>query len=177
VQTSLNKADSSTQGGYIKPGTGIPVTDLTSSVQTSLGKADSGYQKPGSGIPVTDLTTAVQTSLGKADSATQGGYVKPGTGIPSTDLAAAVQTSLTNAAAAYQKPGAGIPTTDLTAAAQANLAAAAAAAVYVFYTGTSWPARPATTGICNYMATNFNPTSVPNPTDAVANDLLWVKAS
>ncbi len=33
--------------------------------------AASAYQKPGAGIPTTDLTSAVQTSLGKADSAEQ----------------------------------------------------------------------------------------------------------
>jgi hypothetical protein len=38
------KADSATQGGYVKPGTGIPKTDLATVVQTSLGKADSSLQ-------------------------------------------------------------------------------------------------------------------------------------
>ena len=33
--------------------------------QTSLGKADSAYQKPSGGIPSTDLTSEVQTTLGK----------------------------------------------------------------------------------------------------------------
>ena len=58
-------------GAYVKPGTGIPKTDLASGVQTSLGKADTAYQKPGTGIPKTDLASAVQTSLGKADTALQ----------------------------------------------------------------------------------------------------------
>lgn len=69
---------------------------LDSSVQTSLGKADTAYQKPNTGIAKSDLASAVQTSLGKADSA----YQKPSTGIPATDLASSVQTSLDKAEAA-----------------------------------------------------------------------------
>jgi hypothetical protein len=45
--------------------------DLSSGVQTSLGKADTAYQLPSTGIPSTALASAVQTSLGKADSALQ----------------------------------------------------------------------------------------------------------
>ena len=94
VQASLDKADSALQtapvtsvnnktgavtlfasdvgaGTYSKPSGGIPSSDMTSSVQTSLGKADSAYQKPSGGIPSTDMSSAVQTSLGKADSALQ----------------------------------------------------------------------------------------------------------
>ena len=67
---------------YEKPSGGIPKTDLSSSVQTSLSKADTAlqsytekytgtYSKPTNGIPKTDLASAVQTSLGKADSALQ----------------------------------------------------------------------------------------------------------
>ena len=56
---------------YNKPSGGIPKTDLASSVQTSLGKADTAYQKPSGGITKTDLASAVQTSLGKADTAVQ----------------------------------------------------------------------------------------------------------
>ena len=56
---------------YDKPSGGIPSTDLASTVQTSLGKADSAYQKPSGGIPKTDLASAVQTSLDKADTALQ----------------------------------------------------------------------------------------------------------
>lgn len=69
---------------------------LESSVQASLGKADTAYQKPSTGIAKSDLASAVQTSLGKADSA----YQKPSTGIPATDLASAVQASLGKADAA-----------------------------------------------------------------------------
>lgn len=69
---------------------------LESSVQTSLGKADTAYQKPSTGIAKSDLASAVQTSLGKADSA----YQKPSAGIAKTDLASDVQTSLGKADAA-----------------------------------------------------------------------------
>lgn len=67
-------------GKYEKPSGGIPKTDLTSDVQTSLGKADSAlqseqytgtYSKPSGGIPKTDLDSSVQSSLGKADTALQ----------------------------------------------------------------------------------------------------------
>lgn len=44
---------------------------LSTSVQTSLDKADSAYVKPPAGIPTTDLTTSVQTSLSLADTALQ----------------------------------------------------------------------------------------------------------
>ena len=58
-------------GTYSKPSGGIPSSDMTSSVQTTLGKADSAYQKPSGGIPSTDMSSAVQSSLGKADTALQ----------------------------------------------------------------------------------------------------------
>ncbi len=40
-------------GAYVKPGTGIPKTDLSSAVQTSLGKADTALQS----APVTSVNT------------------------------------------------------------------------------------------------------------------------
>lgn len=61
------KADSA----YQKPTGGIPETDLSASVQSSLEKADSAYQKPTAGIPKTDLEESVQSSLEKADTAIQ----------------------------------------------------------------------------------------------------------
>ena len=139
---------------YDKPSGGIPKSDLASSVQSSLDKADSAlqqhqdisaltnhvannnihvtseqktawsakYDKPTSGIPKTDLVSSVQTSLNKADTALQehqdisaltnhvanndihvttanktawnAKYDKPSSGIPKTDLASDVQTSL-----------------------------------------------------------------------------------
>lgn len=47
------------EGGYAPPAGGIPKTDLSSDVQTSLGKADTAYQKPASGIPATDIASDV----------------------------------------------------------------------------------------------------------------------
>ena len=47
------------EGGYTPPQGGIPATDLSSDVQTSLGKADSAYQKPASGIPASDIADGV----------------------------------------------------------------------------------------------------------------------
>ena len=60
----------------------IPKTQLASTVQTSLGKADTAYQKPSGGVPKSDLASTVQTSLGKADTA----YQKPSGGVPVSDL-------------------------------------------------------------------------------------------
>ena len=44
---------------------------LASGVQASLDLADSAYQLPQTGMPSTDMSSAVQTSLGKADTALQ----------------------------------------------------------------------------------------------------------
>lgn len=57
-------------GSKITNGT-IAKTKLASTVQTSLGKADSAYQKPTTGIPKGDLANEVQTTLEKADRAIQ----------------------------------------------------------------------------------------------------------
>ena len=126
-------------GTYSKPSGGIPDTDLSSSVQTSLGLADTAYQKPSGGIPDTDLTSAVKTSLGLADTA----YQKPSGGIPASDIASGVIPSASSATpqdlgvaaagssadfsradhvhdmpsasdiGAYVKPSGGIPASDL----------------------------------------------------------------
>ena len=114
-------------GTYSKAGSGIPKSDLSSAVQTSLGKADTAiqdisgkqdvitdlatirsgaaagataYQKPASGVPASDMASGVQTSLGKADTA----YQKPSDGVPKTDLASSVQESLSQADEAYVRP-------------------------------------------------------------------------
>lgn len=95
---------------YQMPDGGIPSSDMSNAVQTSLNKADTAYQKPVNGIPSSDMTSGVQTALNKAETA----YQKPASGIPSTDLASGVQTSLAKADSAYQKPSGGIPATDMT---------------------------------------------------------------
>ena len=48
---------------YQVPVGGIPKGTLASSVQTSLGKADSAFQLPQTGIPQSDLAEAVQAKL------------------------------------------------------------------------------------------------------------------
>lgn len=62
-------------GAYPQPVSGIPKTDLASTVQASLTKADSatqnGYILPAGGIPLGTLTTTVQASLGRADTSVQ----------------------------------------------------------------------------------------------------------
>lgn len=62
-------------GFYTKPGTGIPSSDMSSEVQTSLGKADSAYQKPANGIPASDMengaipdpTSIIDDTAGEGD--------------------------------------------------------------------------------------------------------------
>jgi hypothetical protein len=62
VATAVNAA-------YVKPGTGIPSTDLTSAVQTSLGKADSAVQSVAS-TNITDATTTGKAILTTTDAST-----------------------------------------------------------------------------------------------------------
>ena len=56
-KTGVVVLDAADVGAYVKPSGGIPKTDLASSVQTSLGKADSAYQKPSGGIPASDMAS------------------------------------------------------------------------------------------------------------------------
>jgi hypothetical protein len=65
VQSSLNKADTALQTA--------PVTSVnTKTGAVSLTASDLGaYTKPSTGIPKSDLASSVQTSLGKADTALQ----------------------------------------------------------------------------------------------------------
>lgn len=56
---------------YVKPNDGIPLSDLSSSVQASLSAADSAYILPDEGIPASDLSAAVQSNLSLAGSALQ----------------------------------------------------------------------------------------------------------
>jgi len=121
--TTIRSGAAAGATAYQKPGTGIPKSDMTSGVQSSLEKADSAYQKPSTGIPSKDMSASVKQSLGYADTA----YQKPGTGIPKTDMTASVQQSLSAADTAYQKPQSGIPATDLTATIQQLLTAAGTA--------------------------------------------------
>lgn len=62
VATAVNAA-------YVKPGTGIPATDLASAVQTSLGKADSAVQSVSS-TSISDATTTGKSLLTTTDAST-----------------------------------------------------------------------------------------------------------
>jgi hypothetical protein len=58
-------AQSTANGKYAKPGTGIPSTDMTSAVATSLSKADTAYQAPavvGAGATATAARAAISAA-------------------------------------------------------------------------------------------------------------------
>jgi len=123
---------------------GSKASDFATAAQGA--KADSAYQKPSGGIPDTDLSSSVQTSLGKADTALQShqdisgkadkvsgatngnfaGLDSSGnltdSGSKASDFATAAQGTLADSA--YQKPSGGIPDTDLSSGVQASLAKA-----------------------------------------------------
>lgn len=69
----------------------LTTSDPTSALSAKMGKKlnDEKYEKPVSGIPSTDLSEAVQTSLGKADTAVQPEDIKPGAKYASVTIAAA----------------------------------------------------------------------------------------
>ena len=58
--SDANDVAAAVNAAYVKPGTGIPATDLASSVQVSIGKADTAIQS----VASTDITDA--TTTGKA---------------------------------------------------------------------------------------------------------------
>lgn len=97
-------------GKYNKPSGGIPKTDLASSVQTSLGKADTALQEHQDISGKADAS-ALTAHTGNADihvttankTAWNSKYNKPSGGIPKTDLASAVQVSLGKADSALQE--------------------------------------------------------------------------
>ena len=89
---------------YDKPSGGIPMSDLASTVQSSLEKADTALQQH---QDISALTAHVAnnnvhvTADNKA--AWSAKYDKPAEGIPKTDLASAVQVSLNKADSALQE--------------------------------------------------------------------------
>lgn len=85
-------------GKYELPSGGIPVTDLASSVQTSLGKADTALQS----APVASVNNKTGAVVLSASDVGAGTYSKPSGGIPSSDLAQSVQDSLDLADTALQ---------------------------------------------------------------------------
>jgi hypothetical protein len=61
IDGHADTAQATAEAAYVKPGTGIPSTDMAAAVGTSLGKADSAYQKPVGGVPVADLAVHAET--------------------------------------------------------------------------------------------------------------------
>lgn len=94
-------------GTYTRPGTGIPSTDLTTAIQTSLGKADTALQSVTS-ASLTDATATGRSLITATSTASAlsllgaGTYTKPEAGIPLNDLASSVQGSLGKAETALQ---------------------------------------------------------------------------
>ena len=88
---------------YNKPTGGIPKTDLASSVQTSLDKADTALQEH---QDISALTNHVANNdihvTSEQKTAWSAKYNKPTSGIPKTDLASAIQTSLAKADASVE---------------------------------------------------------------------------
>ena len=119
-------------GTYTRPTNGIPLTDLTTGVQTSLGRADSALQTVAS-TNITDATVTGRSILTAASAAAvrtaieAGSYTRPTNGIPVTDLTSAVQTSLGRADSALQSVSANT-ISDSTATGRALLTAASASA-------------------------------------------------
>ena len=89
---------------YDKPSGGIPKSDLASSVQSSLDKADSALQQH-QDISALTIHVANNNIHVTADNKTawNAKYDKPAEGIPKTDLASGVQTSLNKADTALQE--------------------------------------------------------------------------
>ena len=118
---------------YTKPENGIPESDLSTSIQNALTKANSALTAQD------DLVTDLVHKTTDNETAILTKYTKPATGIPASDLASDVQASLTKANSAlqesalsgyattsqvnakYTKPATGIPETDLSADVQSAL--------------------------------------------------------
>ena len=108
-------------GTYSKPSGGIPSSDMTSAVQTSLGLADSAYQLPSGGIPASDLASGVIPTVpsaytanpamdGTASPGSSGNWAK-GDHVHPSDTTKAAKADLTNiqATGTTNTTGAAIP--------------------------------------------------------------------
>ena len=88
---------------YDKPTGGIPKSDLASSVQTSLNKADSALQEHQDISALTNHVANNDIHVTADDkTAWNAKYNKPSSGIPKTDLASDIQTSLAKADASAE---------------------------------------------------------------------------
>lgn len=67
--SDMNDLATVADAAYVKPGTGIPASDLASAVQTSLGKADTAVQSVSS-TNITDATTTGKALLTTTDAST-----------------------------------------------------------------------------------------------------------
>lgn len=159
------KADTATQGGYIKPGAGIPKADLATAVQTSLGKADTALQDAGS------FATAAQGT--KADSAVQPAAIA--NFVPNTRTVAgkALTANVTLA-----KGDVGLGSVDNTSDVSKPVSTAQAAALekrvrYVQWDG-GWPPR-GPGGLVMFMSPLNPEATPPSDPDLVRND-LWARS-
>ena len=116
TQAAIAQAGSS--GTYSKPSSGIPSSDLTSAVQTSLGKADTSLQATNN---LSDLTTpaTARTNLGLGSAATQASSA--------FDAAGAATTAQTNAIAASLQKASNLSDLTTPATARTNLGLGSAA--------------------------------------------------
>ena len=78
--------------GTLNPGV-VGHSNLDSSTQTTIDSVASKYTLPGSGIPSSDMTNAVQTSLGKADSSLQSSQLGTASGIAQLDTSSTLKAS------------------------------------------------------------------------------------
>lgn len=111
----------SVPGAYTMPEHGIPKSDMSAEVQSSLDKADNSVQKvAGKGLSTNDFTNEDKELIEQTTPAAilglqqdvVGKYTKPQAGIPASDMANAVQALLEKAGTAVQ-PAALEEVTDL----------------------------------------------------------------
>jgi hypothetical protein len=87
LETTINAVD----GRVGNTSLNTSAQTATAAINEVLAKANEAYHKPNDGIPDTDLTEAVQTSLGAADSALQAVTVESGDGLDITGAGTAAE--------------------------------------------------------------------------------------